>query len=332
MLKTIFQGRLAFDNATSFDKLKKMYLHQTESLYKGEILFLFEDVFNEEKLVLEIPRTVLTTTDKYWQKTTQILKYSAQFAVAGRIGAWVVENGVARKQMKIEPSGDKTIVMNYKEGIQLMKEEDYENAILSFDIVLKAFSEHADALSRKAFCLKNLGRYEEAEKLYLKSIGVDEYHPQSSFGLAIMLHDLGKLEQAIKYYDLTIPRALAVQPVYWETRREKAKAFIEMGKEEKAMPEYKLLCRKDFAKTDSNYEKRGEDVLIYTKMLIEREEYKVSVELLDRILESNFKDLPKQTVAELFYLRSIAKMNANKKGYKQDLEMAEKMGFATNGI
>lgn len=332
MLKTIFQGRLAFDNVASFDKLKKMYLHQTDTLYKGEILYRFEDVFEEENLVLEIPRSVNTTTDKYWQKTIQILKYSAQFAVAGRIGAWVVENGVAKKEFKIEPSGDKTVVMSYKEGIQLTKDEDYENAILYFDIALTEFPDHADALSRKAFCMKNMGKYEEAEVLYLKSIRLDEYHPESSFGLAIMLHDLGRLEEAVKYYDMTLPRALAVQPIYWEARREKAKALIEIGLEEKAMAEYKLLCRKDFNTADSNYEKRGEDVLIYTKLLIEKSEFKVSVELLDRILESNFKDLPTQIVAELFYLRSVAKMNANKKGYKQDLETAGKMGFVTNNI
>lgn len=332
MLKTIFQGRLAFDNAASFDKLKKMYLHQTETLYKGEILYRFTDVSDEENLVVEIPRSVNTTTDKYWQKTIQILKYSAQFAVAGRIGAWVVENGAAKKEVKIEPTGDKTVVMSYREGIRMMKDEDYENAVLCFDTALAEFPDHADALSRKAFCLKNLGKYEEAEEYYIKSIKADQYHPEASFGLAIMLHDLGRQEEAVKYYDISLPRALAVQPIYWETRREKAKALIEMGQREKAMAEYKLLCRKEFNSTDSNYEKRGEDVIIYTKLLIEKGEFNVSVELLDGILESNFKDLPTQTVAELFYLRSVSKLNANKKGYKQDLETAGKMGFVTNDI
>lgn len=53
--KTIFTGRLDFGNARSYDKVVKLFEHRMENYYKTEILLLSEEVFNEEKLCLDIP-------------------------------------------------------------------------------------------------------------------------------------------------------------------------------------------------------------------------------------------------------------------------------------
>ncbi len=327
MLKTIFQGKLSFESQTSFEKLKRMFLHRAETLYKGEILFASEDIFKEELLCLEIPRTVNATSDKFWQKTVQLINYAAQFAVAGRITAWVVENGIAKQKVSIKPSGDKSVIINYKQGVELSKLGKYEEAIMAFDLSLEEFPNNADALSRKAFCLKNLEAFERAEDFYNQSIEMDPYHPEASFGLAIMLHDLKRLEEALVNYEKTIPRALAVQGIYWEARREKARVLQDLSKNDLAMAEYRLLTKKQFPNQDPNFEKRGEDAIAYSKLLLEKEESDQACEALDFLLEGALKGLTDANLAELYYLRSQARLLSNKKGHKQDLETAEKFGF-----
>lgn len=327
MLKTIFQGYLAFDNVSSFHKLKQMYDHKAGTLYKGEILFSSDIIFIEEKNMVEIPRTVTTTTDKFWQKTVELLKYAGQFAVAGRIGAWVVENGIAVHEVNIEPAGEKTVVLRYKNGVKEVKSADYEAAVLSFECTLSEFDRHADAYSRKAFCLKHLGRFEEAEENYKKSLSIDNFHPQASFGLGIMLQDLGRLGEAVRYYDIAIPRSLPVQPIYWEAKREKAKSLIELGEKQKAITEYKHLTTKIFKETDPNYEKRGEDAINYTLLLHETSDFSTSISVLDRVIDTKNADLPQEILANIFYLRGTARMNLNLKGYKADIEKAETLGY-----
>jgi tetratricopeptide (TPR) repeat protein len=327
MLKTIFQGKLCFESQASFEKLKRMFEHRAETLYKGEILFATEDIFKEEILCLEIPRTVNSTTDKFWQKTVQLVNYAAQFAVAGRITAWVVENGFAKQKISIRPSGDKSVIKHYQHGVELSKSGKYEEAILAFDSSLSEFSANADALSRKAFCLKNIEAFDEAEAFYNQSIEMDAYHPEASFGLAIMLHDLNRLEEALNYYEKTIPRALAVQGIYWEARREKARVLQDLSKGDLAMAEYRLLTKKQFPSEDPNFEKRGEDAIAYTKLLLEKEESEQACDVLDGILEGNLQGLSDNNLAELYYLRSQSRLLSNKKGHKQDLETAEKFGF-----
>ncbi len=327
MLKTIFQGYLAFDNLSSFHKLRQMYDHKAETLYKGEILFPSDAIFNEEKKVVEIPRVVTTTTDKFWQKSVELLKYAGQFAVAGRIGAWVVENGIAVREVNIEPAGEKSVVIRYKSGVKEVKSADYEAAILSFECTLSEFEHHADAYSRKAFCLKHLGRFDEAEENYKKSLTIDDYHPQASFGLGIMLQDQGRLQEAVAYYDIAIPRSLPVQPIYWEAKREKAKSLIELGDKQKAITEYKHLTTKIFKDNDPNYEKRGEDAIIYTTLLHEISDYSSSIPVLDRLLDSKSIDLQQETLANIYFLRGTARRNLNLKGYKVDIEKASSLGY-----
>lgn len=327
MLKTIFQGYLAFDNLSSFHKLRQMYDHKAETLYKGEILFPSETIFIEEKKMVEIPRVVTTTTDKFWQKTVELLKYAGQFAVAGRIGAWVVENGIAVHEIIVEPAGEKSVVLRYKKGVNEVKAADYEAAILSFECTLAEFERHADAYSRKAFCLKHLGKYAEAEENYKKSLTIDNYHPQASFGLGIMLQDQGRLQEAVSYYDMAIPRSLPVQPIYWEAKREKAKSLIELGNKQKAIIEYKHLTTKVFKESDPNFEKRGEDAITYTNLLHEVSDFSSSIPVLDRLIDSKNADMQQETLANIYYLRGTARMNLNMRGYKADIEKASSLGY-----
>jgi len=92
--KTIIQGRLDFGKQRAYDKALKMYRHRLENYYKSDILFKEEEeLFNSEDLSLVVERNVAQTTHKYWKNTIDVLTYLAQFAVAGKICAWMLEEG-----------------------------------------------------------------------------------------------------------------------------------------------------------------------------------------------------------------------------------------------
>ena len=93
MYKTIFSGQLEFGTPRSFEKVQKMFEHRVENYYRNDVLLKGEEVFNEEKFNLHVPRLICQSTEKSWRNTLNILEYIAQFAVAGSFQAWRTENG-----------------------------------------------------------------------------------------------------------------------------------------------------------------------------------------------------------------------------------------------
>ncbi len=88
--KTIISGRLEFGNSKSYEKVLKMYQQRLENFYRtAELIFKIEEVFDETKCSLEIPRLVTQSNEKSWQNTLSLLEYVAGFAVAGDVRAWM---------------------------------------------------------------------------------------------------------------------------------------------------------------------------------------------------------------------------------------------------
>src|SRR5690625_3707330 len=84
--KSIFQGKIEFDNPRSYSKGLKMFRHRVDNYHKSiELIFDEEEIFNEEDLVMEIPRTVINVTEKAWKTTVSLLRYTAQFGMSGNI-------------------------------------------------------------------------------------------------------------------------------------------------------------------------------------------------------------------------------------------------------
>ena len=92
-LKTIIQGRLEFGTEKSYEKVTKMFLQRVETYYKTDVLFKYEDIFKDEELCLEIPRFVGQVSEKAFRTTTNLLKYCVQFAIAGSVRAWLINEG-----------------------------------------------------------------------------------------------------------------------------------------------------------------------------------------------------------------------------------------------
>ena len=124
--KSIFQGNLQFGNEKSYEKVIKMYDHRVENYYKNDVLFKAEDIFKEDDLSLRIPRTVINITDKNWKNSVDLLKYVAQFAISGNVGAWMTEEGKILKYVWIEPKGDKAVVQRFLKGRSLVDQAGKE--------------------------------------------------------------------------------------------------------------------------------------------------------------------------------------------------------------
>jgi type III secretory pathway component EscU len=76
------------------------------------VLFKAEQIFVPEELAINVPQQTLMSTEKHWRNTTSLLKEVAQYALAGNVGAWWVQNGQVLAECQIEPNSDKVAVSN----------------------------------------------------------------------------------------------------------------------------------------------------------------------------------------------------------------------------
>src|SRR5680860_449366 len=163
--KSIFQGKIEFDNPRSYSKGLKMFRHRVDNYHKSiELIFEEEEMFNEEMMTMEIPRTVINVTEKAWKTTVSLLKYTAQFAISGNIGAWMIEDGNLMHFAWIEPKSDKAVVKNYQEGKKLSKVEGKEKASLyKYALVQKKLGNDKAALD----VLKNALKVDQEGQKYV---------------------------------------------------------------------------------------------------------------------------------------------------------------------
>ena len=101
-LKIIFKGCLEFGSEKSYQKVHKMYERRIENYYKNDVLFKEEDLFVETEACVSLPRVVVHSTNKKWKGTVNLLEYLAQFAVAGQMCGWAIENGKILEHVIIE--------------------------------------------------------------------------------------------------------------------------------------------------------------------------------------------------------------------------------------
>jgi hypothetical protein len=86
---------------------------RVENYFKADVLFTAEQVFSEDGYALTVPQQTIMSTQKRWRSTTALLYEVAQYALAGNVGAWWVQNGKVLDQHLIEPKTDKAAVSEY---------------------------------------------------------------------------------------------------------------------------------------------------------------------------------------------------------------------------
>jgi hypothetical protein len=120
--KSIFQGRLEFGAGKNIEKALQMFVIRAEQYYRNEVMFKPEQIFMIDQGAIDIPRMVLQASEKYFSNTLNLLDYIAQFASAGSLGAWLIDQtgkGVLRHKM-VEPQSDKIAVQEYIRGKKLI--------------------------------------------------------------------------------------------------------------------------------------------------------------------------------------------------------------------
>ncbi len=324
--KTIFSGRLEFGSARTFEQVLKMFQHRVENFYKSDILLKQEDIFDEAEQTLTIARLIVQAAEKSWRNTINLLDYLAQYAVAGSLNAWLVEDGKVLKQRLIEPKGDKVAVQSFLEGRQLVAESGRETeAKEALSKAIEKFARHALAYERRGHVNYLLHNFDDAIYDFTKSIDINSNNADPYLGRALVYLSLGKLDEAIADLEQATRNSIPLQPVYWQARRIKGESHLKLEEYQKAALELKLFTRRAFAPDNPNYSRRRKAFLDYGKALLGLGEYADAVKIFNQALQVE-GDLDDQLEAEQLLLRGIALQKSGQTGYQKDWEEAASRG------
>ncbi|MEE9439195.1 MAG: tetratricopeptide repeat protein [Saprospiraceae bacterium] len=325
--KTIIQGRLEFGTAKSYGTVLKMYNIRAENYYKNDILFTAEEIFDEDKLTMEIPRFVKDISEKIYKNTMSLLDYCSQFAVTGSIRAWMSDSGRIMHYNLMEPTSDKIVVQSFLKGRKLVKVIGKEDeAIQALTKAIEKYDRHAQAYERRAkvcFFMKN---YHDAIRDYTKCIGIDPTIPTSYYGRA-KVHMINKDWQlAIDDFDLALKKSVALQPIYWKSRRLKSQCHIKLKQYELAAFDLKLFSLRKYGENDPNTKYVRWALFNYAIILeVQGKPLDALAQLEKAIVIPPYsaKDVQDR---EIIRVRGIAKKAGRKNGFLKDLKEASSLG------
>ncbi len=327
LYKTIIQGKLLYSNANSFAKAFKMYELRVETYYKNDIIFEADDIFDEEKLTLEIPRLVRQLYDKTFKNTVTLLEYCSQFAISGFVDAWLIQEGNITMYKHLEPISDKIAVKEYIKGRDLINEEGKEQeAIDALNKAIDKYDNHAMAYERRAkvnFILKKL---HDAKRDYGKSIGIDDTNARPFLGRAEVLIQEENWAEAIEDLERAIKLSVALQPIYWHARRLKSICHMNVGEYDKAEFDLKLFTKRAFKEDNPNIKWLPWAYYQYAEVLMELEKYDEALESYEKASADDIpaiKGIPK---GRIIRKRALAKKELGKNGVLADLKQASELG------
>ncbi|MDX1685324.1 MAG: hypothetical protein R3275_08815 [Saprospiraceae bacterium] len=326
MHKCIFQGRLDFGSASSFDIAYRQFEQRAEVFFKNEVVFKVEDVFDENSNSLDIPRTVSNITEKVWKNTNELFDYIRQFALSGQIEAWMVESGKILEYELFEPHGDKSVITAYQSGRDLLKNEGKEEE--AYDLLTKAISKydkHSQAYERRGYTNIMLERPEDARYDFDKSIRLDNRNAMAYYGRGWLNMKEEKWEEAVEDFSKALKNLLAVQSIFWKVRRMKVECLIQLERWEEALKECKLLIRRKFASDDPNFKYTTHVNTMYVKCLIQTGEEQKALDFIEESLDSIPKQQEDQRRAMLTD-RGLVKQKLGEKSYIKDWEEAAALG------
>lgn len=251
-LKVVFRGRLEFGSQRTFDMVLKHWNTRVENYFKADVLFTAEQVFSEDGYALTVPQQTIMSTQKRWRSTTALLYEVAQYALAGNVGAWWVQNGKVLDQHLIEPKTDKAAVSEYLRGRELVQQGGMEQASEALTNAIEKYARNALAYERRGYVNYKLTNYNDALYDFSKSIAIYDYNPEPFFGRGKVNMLKNEWESAILDFQNTIDRSLAVQPIYWLARLRKADCLYHAKRYTAAITELKLFLQRSFSENDPN--------------------------------------------------------------------------------
>ncbi len=324
--KTIFSGQLEFGTKRSFERVLQMFEHRSENYYRNVLLIKMEDIFNEESFTMEIPRLIAQASKKEWSNTINMLEFIVQYAIAGGLSAWMVEDGKVIDYRHVEPRGDKAAVQAFLRGRELVMEAGREaEAMKALNRAIEKFERHAKAYERRGFVNYQLRNYEDALYDYSKSININPGAAEPYLGRAFVKMANENYKGAAEDFGLAAKGSIPLQPIYWKARRLKALCHLKLEEYDKAAFELKLFTRREFESDDPNYKWRKEAFFNFGRALLETGKYADSIKAFDQSLEIP-GELEGISEAEQLLFRGIALKKAGKGGFKKDWEEAANRG------
>jgi tetratricopeptide (TPR) repeat protein len=267
--KLIFKGRLEFGSQRTFEMVLRHWQNRLETYYKTDVLFKPEQVFVVEEFALVVPQQTLLSSEKHWRSTTSLLREVAQFAVAGNILAWCVQNGQVLDTVNVEPVSDKAAVTEYQLGCQLVGETGMEGeASAALSRAIDKYARHAAAYERRGYVNYKLKNFNDALYDFNKSIDINPNNPEAFYGRAKVKMLKNDWEGAASDFDLSIKRSVALQPVHWLSRLKKGECLFHAKKYAEAAAELKLYLMRNFTPSDPNYTRRHRASILLGKALV----------------------------------------------------------------
>lgn len=325
-LKLIFKGRLEFGSQRTFDMVLRHWQNRIETYFKADILFKPEQVFNSEDFSLVVPQQTLMSSDKHWRSTTSLLQEVAQFAVAGNIRAWSLDNGRLLADLNIEPDSDKAAVLEYRRGRDLVGQEGMEQeASEALSRAIEKYERHALAYERRGYVNYKLKNFNDALHDFSKSIRFNPNNPEPYYGCGKIKMLKNDWENAALDFDQAIKRSLALQPLHWLARLKKGESLFHAKNYAEAARELRLYLQRKFAESDPNFARRRRANYILGKSLLAMNDIPAALEAFDQTLaiDAGIDLVPE---ADGLLHRGIAKHRAGKPEFTRDLQAAAQMG------
>jgi tetratricopeptide (TPR) repeat protein len=253
--KTIISGRLEFGNARTYEQARKMCQQRVENFYKADVFLSQDSIFQEDDFVLDIPRLIIQSTEKTWRNTLDLLEYAAQFAAAGAVNAWMVDEGQVIRHELVEPQSDKAAVQSFLTGRQLLQEEGRENeAMHALNQAIEKFAKHALAYERRGYVNFVLRNYREAIEDFSKSISINPNNPEPYFGRAMVQVRKEDFQVGIADLNLAIQHSIPLQAIHWKARRHKGECHLRLEEYDAAIREFRLFIGRQFSSDNPNFQ------------------------------------------------------------------------------
>lgn len=323
--KVILSGHLEFGSKRSFEKAYGIYLHKLEKAYKNDVVIDEEKAFNEEQYIFSLNRLSGTAIDRTWRNTISVLEMLVDYAIAGSVHAWKLQDGKVIEEHYLEPKSEKAAIQSYLHGRELQVEGKNSEAKVALSDAISKYERHALAYERRGYVNQQLGNIEDALYDFSKSIDICPNSANAFMGRARIYLGKEEYQKAAKDLDMVTKTSIPHQPVYWIARRLKGDCHRLLRQYKEAAREYKFFTIKKFNKNNPNYQWVKKALHNYGQVLLELKQYNEAINAFNKSMELNEgKSQPSE--ADQFYYRGYALKQAGKKGYEADLSRAAKCG------
>lgn len=301
MYKVIIQGRLDFGNENTYSKALKLYIQRKDGYYKNEVIFSKpEEHFNESKFHFQIKRYVQYSSDKYWMNTVHLLQNLAQYAIAGTISMWMMNEGKAIKKEIIQPSNEKSINNAYKKALKILDAPDKQEQLNKLlDEILDKYPEHTQALAMKGRYHTRQKDIKKATKYFDRAIEADEDNSIAYLWKGKMFMSIERYEEALLALQKSVEISVAQESHHWTGRRLKGLCYFKLENWEDCTFEWRLFVKRAFEKGDSNYYWKRAVMVGFGKANLQQGKKGEAVLAFDQALDldSLFDNIPQEVIA-----------------------------------